>query len=1085
MFSHQNKTRQLNSSRFVVLLKSFLVLGLLMSCVSLPIIAEAKTPPESSLANDELIQRPAIMRLAPSSNNETVHQAIEEFHNTRDESWIIRRHGISGVAAMISGGRTVSLGTSPEEAALSFVQSHRLLLGLRSQDHSVVVIRSESVKIGHRVVLQQRVKGLSVFGGKIIIITDSSGRVLHVANSAWPVLALEDSEKGDVALAQRSVEARFSSQKIVVTEDPELVLYPTGDGRFAMVSFIEVGDPSVFWRVVTDARTGDILEEISLKSNAGKSETIAVKTGSSESASISKMVHLMGEKDVTNPGDREWAIASPPGEVEVVPVPDPEDPYFVSVDVGISSFGADELDPQAHALYAAGIKLYPGIEYTIRITYDLFTWDAYGSTAPFGGGFFDVFFANVNSTAFYWDLDTRPFIDLACEEMVDGAGVVLPGVSHTFGGEIWADGFLCETAGILDFSYMEVDMEKDVYLTVGLDTGDPSLMHDSFPSWGNYSVEIIAETKVFDPNPVTTLNDMFVDSNNAHNVVPGEAYFDIPLPNLDEPAPGAPFKLTGDYVRITNLEAPLYSPPTARGPHFPYLRSSDHFEAVNCYYHLTVNQLYLQMLGYDSINNRRIDVDPHGLNGADNSHYVGNATGTGYLAFGDGGVDDAEDADIILHECGHAIQDNQTIGAYFGNGTNGFGNESRAMGEGFGDFWAFSNTWFASTASGFDVAAMGEWDALSMGGLRRLDRVKTYPVGMTNSLHADGEIWSRSLYDIFLSLGKNATDILVLNHHWLVGSNPRFSDAAEALLAADILENDGNNETAIVSAFVNRGIFRQLVVESAPVGASIVVDNLDVAGAGNGNASFTRNYAWGDTVHLTAPTIHDGNPFDHWVVDGVTQPDGQTTVQVVTDHTPAQHIAKAVYLLSSPVVAGFFNAVHEGNAVEIVWEIQDDPYFSGVRLYRAEGDGELVLLNSEGLLSLDESPYYDLTAEPGIEYRYVQMVVLEDGSEVYFQESKAAIPAPKLALHSNYPNPFNPSTRLAFVLPRAMSVSLNVYDVQGRLIRQLRNGIMQPGLNLVQWDGENDRGESANSGVYLYRLVTGDGSLSRKMTLLK
>ena len=75
--------------------------------------------------------------------------------------------------------------------------------------------------------------------------------------------------------------------------------------------------------------------------------------------------------------------------------------------------------------------------------------------------------------------------------------------------------------------------------------------------------------------------------------------------------------------------------------------------------------------------------------------------------------------------------------------------------------------------------------------------------------------------------------------------------------------------------------------------------------------------------------------------------------------------------------------------------------------------------------------------------------------------------AAKLALQGNYPNPFNPTTTIAFTLDRSGPVKLRVYDVQGRLVRTLVDGRRAEGRNLVEWDGTDDAGRGLPSALGL------------------
>jgi len=84
-----------------------------------------------------------------------------------------------------------------------------------------------------------------------------------------------------------------------------------------------------------------------------------------------------------------------------------------------------------------------------------------------------------------------------------------------------------------------------------------------------------------------------------------------------------------------------------------------------------------------------------------------------------------------------------------------------------------------------------------------------------------------------------------------------------------------------------------------------------------------------------------------------------------------------------------------------------------------------------------------------------------------------------------YPNPFNPNATIEYSLVEKGRVRLAIYDVTGRLVRTLVNGVRSAGDQRVIWDGKNDRGSFAGSGVYVYQLEAGSTSLTGKMSLLK
>ena len=311
--------------------------------------------------------------------------------------------------------------------------------------------------------------------------------------------------------------------------------------------------------------------------------------------------------------------------------------------------------------------------------------------------------------------------------------------------------------------------------------------------------------RVFNPNPVNTLNNNTLqDNNDINEAVSNNAYFLKPLRGIREIS--GLYYLKGPYVEVTDrIEKPYYFSLTSgyiisTSGNFTFKRYNNKFEHVMVYYHIDKTQRYIQSLGFTNVNNRKIKVDPHGLSGADNSHYVANPIGAGYLAFGEGGVDDAEDADIILHEYGHAIQDNQAPGKYLKCHT-----EAGAMGEGFADYWAASNTYSISIVNGFDPACIGEWDQ-APNCLRRVDGNKSY-CDKVGECHVDGEIWSAALWDLFKILGRKITDKLVLQSHFLVPDNPTFSEGAQALLDADEQLYGGVHNSTICSVMIKRKIY--------------------------------------------------------------------------------------------------------------------------------------------------------------------------------------------------------------------------------------------------------------------------------------
>ena len=317
-----------------------------------------------------------------------------------------------------------------------------------------------------------------------------------------------------------------------------------------------------------------------------------------------------------------------------------------------------------------------------------------------------------------------------------------------------------------------------------------------------------SRTRVFDPNPVNTLNNTnLTDQNDSNAAVPTNAYVEVDLIRLAPPSPFVGYELIGDFVKMEDIEPPYNFPPLSANGVFAYYRNADAFEEVMCYYHVTRSQTYIQSLGFTNINNRQHSIDAHGGYGITNAWYYGRPKGFGYIAFGDGGVDTAEDADVIMHEYGHSIQDNCTLGKYFGDGNWGYGNETLAMTEGFADYWACSHSYARSLTNGYNPAFFAEW--VEPPYLRRIDTDAHYPEDMhlTNG-YVSCAIWSGALWDILQAIGKEAADKVILKSHFLVPSDPDFEAGANAILAADSDPDlyGGEHFDVIRNIFKARGI---------------------------------------------------------------------------------------------------------------------------------------------------------------------------------------------------------------------------------------------------------------------------------------
>lgn len=256
------------------------------------------------------------------------------------------------------------------------------------------------------------------------------------------------------------------------------------------------------------------------------------------------------------------------------------------------------------------------------------------------------------------------------------------------------------------------------------------------------------------------------------------------------------FLLENDYVAIRELSPPTVAPVASVTPEFNYTRSEAGFEDVNAFYHITFFQNYIQSLGFSNIVNYPIEVDPHALNGSDNSNFNGGFNPP-RLQFGEGGVDDAEDADVIIHEYGHAIMHSAAPGSNSGT-------ERRALDEAIGDYFAASYSRFLSPNRWEDVFTWDGHNEFWPG--RSAVSDDHYPEDLASNIYADADIWSATLMQIWGDIGREATDAIMIQSGYSYSENMTMTQAAMLFLQADTLLFDGDNFTPIHQRMFSRGL---------------------------------------------------------------------------------------------------------------------------------------------------------------------------------------------------------------------------------------------------------------------------------------
>jgi len=255
----------------------------------------------------------------------------------------------------------------------------------------------------------------------------------------------------------------------------------------------------------------------------------------------------------------------------------------------------------------------------------------------------------------------------------------------------------------------------------------------------------------------------------------------VPLRDLTFAA--AVYSLTGPYADCREIEAPVIACPTDADGTFPVIgRLSDDFEPENDYYHIDTFMRYINVTLGITVHPYQyaggVRFDPHGLSGADNSHYI---SGSGIVAFGDGGVDDAEDPDVVIHELGHGLHDWLTSGGL---------SQVQGLSEGLGDYFgiSYSRTFLGQWApSDPQYNWMFSWDGHNpfwSGRLTSWNDNHLYPTGLVGQIHTDGQFWASCNIDIGETIGYALADAAVIEGISMTGSSTNQAQAAQAVIEA-------------------------------------------------------------------------------------------------------------------------------------------------------------------------------------------------------------------------------------------------------------------------------------------------------------
>jgi zinc metalloprotease ZmpB len=290
---------------------------------------------------------------------------------------------------------------------------------------------------------------------------------------------------------------------------------------------------------------------------------------------------------------------------------------------------------------------------------------------------------------------------------------------------------------------------------------------------------------VFRPDPLSSTKSSYgspgyTDNNDADSPQLNAARVRVTLKDLTQS--GGSYKLAGPYAVCADFDAPRDNAcPVQTSSTFDFTRSNLYFEAVNAYYHIDTFLRYVNLtLGIKALPYQYtggVQYDPHGQSGADNSSY---SSSSGTLSFGQGGVDDAEDADVVIHELGHGIHDWVTHGGL---------SQQEGLSEGTGDYLAAAysrdfNQWSPSDAQYNWVFNWDGHNEFWAGRVTNWNVGRTYAQARSAEIHTAGQYWASCNLVARDAIGGAVMDKAFLKGLSMTSSSTNQKAAAQAVLTA-------------------------------------------------------------------------------------------------------------------------------------------------------------------------------------------------------------------------------------------------------------------------------------------------------------
>ncbi len=349
--------------------------------------------------------------------------------------------------------------------------------------------------------------------------------------------------------------------------------------------------------------------------------------------------------------------------------------------------------------------------------------------------------------------------------------------------------------------------------------------------------DTLVQSKLFAPDPLSTAQKSYGADNGLWTNKNGNDYNEINAQRVPLALPlryeNDTFYAENKHVLIVDLETPTIAPFKSTQNSFDFTRAQAPFREYMALSHIANLQAYLRSIQIDSFANFQILVDAHAYQGRDQSRFSLTGADKPALFFGTGGVPDAEDADVIIHEYTHGINHSITP-----NTTSG--SERMALEEANCDFMACQ---YSKSYTEYNWRQVFNWDGHNeYWDGRNAASNKKYPKDVSSNFYSTSELWSSMMNDLSLDLGREIATKILFYSMYNYAAGMGLQDAADLLVQTDSLLYNKAHFWPIKQRLIERGFAVSIAIpEQQVLKDAIRLVNTQEFANGVGNISILQN----------------------------------------------------------------------------------------------------------------------------------------------------------------------------------------------------------------------------------------------------